>query len=224
MTLDAETAVSARLDSLGALHHFGMTVSDIERSVAFYSEHFGLTYIGGNRFEGETISAQTGLPGTVLQTALLAGPNTIVEFLQYDSPEGVSQAPRPCDVGAAHACIVVQSIDEVLARMRAAGHSPHAQPCALVENTRMVYVRDPDGILIELLEPSPVIMLSTLLPSATGDPGAGEATETVPRQPDSCQTPTKRRNDEQRSDRSSESVDRGVQQQQTGRDPRTLRR
>jgi catechol 2,3-dioxygenase-like lactoylglutathione lyase family enzyme len=152
--------------SAAVVHHVGLTVGDLDRSVAFYGEFFGLSTIGRNRIEGEAISEQTGLPGTVIETALLAGENTIVEFLCYHSPEGLPDAPRPCDVGAGHVCMVVDDVEAVLSRMRRAGVPCHAQPCSLIGRERMVYVRDPDGIMIELLEPTPDITLAALLASA----------------------------------------------------------
>lgn len=154
------------------IHHVGIAVGELERSVAFYREHFGLREIARNHLDGERISEQTDLPGTEIDVALLAGENLIVELLCYRSPEGLPHALRTCDAGAAHVCIVVDDLDATCAAMSAAGVAFHSRPTMLLEDdTKMIYVRDPDGIMVELLEPTTAVSLGALLerPEGAGD-------------------------------------------------------
>jgi catechol 2,3-dioxygenase-like lactoylglutathione lyase family enzyme len=152
------------------VHHVGVAVGDLDRSVEFYTTNFGLREIARNHLEGELISEQTDIPGTEIDVALLAGANTIVEFLHYRQPVGEPYRLRTCDPGAAHVCIVVDDLDGLYASMRARGVPLHARPCKLMDDdTKMVYVRDPDGIMVELLEPTAAISLTALL-AHTGAP------------------------------------------------------
>jgi catechol 2,3-dioxygenase-like lactoylglutathione lyase family enzyme len=146
------------------VHHVGLTVGDLDRSVDFYSTNFGLRQIAFNTLSGELISEQTGLPDTVIDVAILAGSNTIVELLCYRNPVGDPYTLRCCDPGAAHACIVVDDLNATYEAMRDRGVPLHARPCKLMDDdTLMVYVKDPDGVIVELLEPTEDLSLTTLL-------------------------------------------------------------
>lgn len=151
------------------VHHVGITVGDLDRSVDWYCTNFGLREIVRNHLEGDVISKQTDLPGTEIDVALLAGSNTIVELLCYGSPAGRPYTLRTCDVGAAHVCIVVGDLDATCREMRSRGVEFHAEPCSLIGNERMVYVRDPDGIMVELLQTTPDITTEALLLLAGSD-------------------------------------------------------
>jgi hypothetical protein len=45
----------------------------------------------------------------------------------------------------------------------------HAHPARLGAGTKMVYVRDPDGIMVEVIEPAGDLALDTLLSLDTSD-------------------------------------------------------
>jgi catechol 2,3-dioxygenase-like lactoylglutathione lyase family enzyme len=154
------------------IHHVGLTVAHLERSVAFYTRYFGLREVGRNELRGRMISAQTDLEGVVIDVALLAGANALLELLCYRSPEGRPAAPRACDPGAVHVCLVVQDLDATYAAMRGDGVAVHARPAALGAGTKMVYVRDPDGIFVEVIQPADDLALPALLASAEGGDGS----------------------------------------------------
>jgi catechol 2,3-dioxygenase-like lactoylglutathione lyase family enzyme len=146
------------------VHHVGIAVGDLDRSVAFYTANFGLREIARNHLEGEGISEQTGLPGTKIDVALLAGTNTVLELLHYRQPVGEPFRLRTCDPGSAHVCLVVADLDGLYEQMRSRGIELHARVVKLLDDdTKMVYVRDPDGITVELLEPTEAVSLTTLL-------------------------------------------------------------
>ena len=144
------------------VHHVGLTVGDLQRSVDWYCTHLGLREIGRAHLDGSKISAQTDLPDTQIDVALLAGSNTVLELLSYASPPGDRYQLRCCDVGAAHLCVVVDDLEATVTAMRAKGVHFHAEPTQLVGETTMVYVRDPDGVMVELIEPKGDLTLAAL--------------------------------------------------------------
>jgi catechol 2,3-dioxygenase-like lactoylglutathione lyase family enzyme len=152
------------------IHHAGLTVGELERSVDFYTRYFGLRVLSRNELRGRMISAQTDLEGAVMDTALLAGDNALLELLCYRSPVGEPAALRACDPGAAHVCMVVADLDATYEAMRSDGVSLHARPAQLGAGTKMMYVRDPDGIMVEVIQPADDISLVRLL-SPSGDDG-----------------------------------------------------
>lgn len=148
---------------LPGIHHAGFAVRDLDRSVEWYTGNFGFHEVARNHLSGDLISAQTDLPDTEIDVSLMAGSNTILELLCYRNPVGGDHTLRTCDVGAAHVCIVVDDLDETCARMKARGVVFHAEPCTLIGDERMVYVRDPDGIMVELLQTTPDITADALI-------------------------------------------------------------
>jgi catechol 2,3-dioxygenase-like lactoylglutathione lyase family enzyme len=64
---------------------------------------------------------------------------------------------RPRDVGFAHVCVAVEDLDEALARLVAGGGEPFSPPVEVDTGAnrggRAVYVRDPDGHVVELFVP-----------------------------------------------------------------------
>jgi len=144
------------------VHHVGLTVGNLQRSVDWYCTHLGLREIGRAHLDGLKISIQTDLPETEIDVALLAGSNTVLELLCYSSPPGEPYRLRCCDVGAAHVCVVVDDLEATVTAMRAHGVIFHAEPTQLVGETKMVYVRDPDGVMVELIEPKGDLTLGAL--------------------------------------------------------------
>ncbi len=61
------------------------------------------------------------------------------------------------------ACFVVDDLEATFPSMRERGVRFHAEPCSLIGAEKMVYVGDPDGITVELLQPTPDITTATLL-------------------------------------------------------------
>jgi catechol 2,3-dioxygenase-like lactoylglutathione lyase family enzyme len=147
----------------GEIHHVGLTVHDLDRSVHFYTTYFDVREIARNELRGGMISAQTDLEGVVIDVALLAGPNALLELLCYRSPEPRADARRACDAGSAHVCMVVEDLDATYEAMRSDGVVLHARPARLGAGTKMVYVRDPDGIFVEIIQPARDLTLYALL-------------------------------------------------------------
>ncbi|CAB4962838.1 unannotated protein [freshwater metagenome] len=147
------------------VHHIGLTVSDLDRSAAWYSTNLGLREIGRSSLDGERISLQTDLPETELDVALLVGSNILIELLCYRNPVGERYQLRNCDAGAAHICVTVDDLDRTVADMTARGVVFHTRQTKLVGDTKMVYVRDPDGVTVELIEPKDDLILTALCAS-----------------------------------------------------------
>jgi lactoylglutathione lyase len=130
------------------LHHAGVSVPDLDRSLAWYCEALGLR--PGFRFEVPPI----GLRGAF---ALGEG-GTGVELLQKDgSVPGVPRTDPPSANavhGFNHVCFRVADLDAVYARLIRCGAGPVWDPRDSPEpGFRMAYVTDLDGNLIELVEP-----------------------------------------------------------------------
>ena len=72
------------------IHHFALTVADVDRSVAFYRE-FGLEVVSDREVEGGYVEQISGIPGAHLRITHLSGFGHNLELLEYRSA-----ARRPC--------------------------------------------------------------------------------------------------------------------------------
>jgi catechol 2,3-dioxygenase-like lactoylglutathione lyase family enzyme len=107
--------------------------------------------------------AQSGMTWAVDQQRFFQ-----LEFFEYVTPE-VRPLPadwRVCDVGYSLIAMHVVDFDATIARARAAGSPPMAHAIG-VAGDRRVCVRDPDGVVIELMEADP----RTPQPDARPRPG-----------------------------------------------------
>src|SRR4051794_27378219 len=89
------------------IYHVGLTVIDIERSIAFYCNVLGMELAWRQESQSPYIAQLTGLPGTHLLVAYLkpAGADgPFIELLQYLAPAGVKVDTTPNNPGTGHVC------------------------------------------------------------------------------------------------------------------------
>jgi catechol 2,3-dioxygenase-like lactoylglutathione lyase family enzyme len=141
--------------------HVAITVSDLDRSLEFYRDALGLQEVERHRLEGEGISAMAGKPGIVMDVVRLTTgnpPGILVDLQQYVHPEGSTSTAELGDVAHTHVCFVVSDIEVACAELRGRGVALVSDPVAfeLVSGRlRVVFVKDPDGAVIELVEYPP---------------------------------------------------------------------
>jgi len=143
--------------------HVSWTVSDLERSKAFYSA-LGFELIHSQENRNEYTDKLVGLPGTHLKAALMKFADCppglsghVIELIEYVTPKGEHLYPRPCDINAAHLAVITNDVHALHQRMLAAGavfvNPPVAITSGINEGGFTCYMRDPDGFTIELMQP-----------------------------------------------------------------------
>lgn len=140
------------------LHHVGITVSDVDRSAAFYSSLFDLDEFARLEMNGVLVSQNLQVPDATILILLLQGRNGILELIQYLTPEGKPFALRNCDVGATHVCFTVEDIEAFARELASRGIASNGPPNDPIPDgpaagSRFMYFRDPDGITVEVLQP-----------------------------------------------------------------------
>jgi glyoxylase I family protein len=150
-----------------SIGHTGITVSDLDRSMHFYQTILGFEVSTKVRIGGPFFETLTGVAGCVIEVAFARGGGHVIELLCYQTLEGGRAASlRPCDPGSWHLCLKVQDIDWVVRAVRESGYEAlsgiltAADPP--VTGMRVVYVRDPDGVMLELLEEPAGVCLEDL--------------------------------------------------------------
>jgi glyoxylase I family protein len=145
-----------------SVHHVGITVRDLDISVAFYHDLMGLPFVVAPTpwFTGDNLARGLGIePPVALRIALfeVGEGSTWFEILQYQSPASrTERAPKQSDIGAAHVAFQVPDIDATYAELRARGVPFNSEPNVVDDGPlagwRWVYLTDPDGHTIELVE------------------------------------------------------------------------
>lgn len=142
-----------------AADHTGITVTNLERSLAFWRDVLGFELSHRAHQKGELAAEITGVPGAEILLAVLKTPTGHrIELLEYLAPADRKHVnPRPCDVGSVHIALTVDDLDSVLSAIAASGWQAAGQPQTLQSGPnagkRVVYVRDPDGTTIEFMQP-----------------------------------------------------------------------
>ena len=138
--------------------HTGITVSNLERSLAFWRDVLGFEFSHTAHQKGELAQEITGVEGAELKLAVLKTPGRHkIELLEYLAPADRKRTNfRPCDVGFVHVALLVEDLNTVLDRIVFSGWKTAGQPQILTKGPnagkRVVYVRDPDGTTIELMQ------------------------------------------------------------------------
>jgi catechol 2,3-dioxygenase-like lactoylglutathione lyase family enzyme len=143
-----------------AADHTGITVSNLERSLDFWRDVLGFELSHRAHQTGELAAEITGVPGAEILIAVVKAPGHKIELLEYRAPADRKHLrARPCDVGSLHVALTVDDLDAVLETIFASGWKAAGEPQTLIvgPNTgkRVIYVRDPDGTTIELMQPPP---------------------------------------------------------------------
>jgi catechol 2,3-dioxygenase-like lactoylglutathione lyase family enzyme len=120
-------------------HHVGIIVSDLERSKAFYSA-LGFQAVSERDDGSKTI-------------CFMALGSFRLELFAYDEPTEAPPRPLGRVIGFRHFALVTDDLDETIASLRAAGViPPTAEPRELPGLARLLFLQDPDGIEIEIMQ------------------------------------------------------------------------
>jgi len=121
--------------------HVAITVSDMERSVKFYRDILGFKVLG------KLENPEAGSLFVYLDTG-----SAIIELFQFKEKGAPWDRNRNEDYGLKHFCFRVDSVDEVIERLKAAGVKIVLEPFDATGGVRIAFFEDPDGVRIELIE------------------------------------------------------------------------
>lgn len=140
-------------------HHTGFSVSDMDQSITFYRDLLGLDLFQDVIRENlPAYDKILGVKDAKIRVALFNMGNSghVLELVEYIHPRREAREMRNTFVGAAHLCFVVPDLNQEYERLLARGVGFTSPPVEVVRDGQYagkgLYMLDPDGISIEILE------------------------------------------------------------------------
>ena len=139
-------------------HHMGLQVADLARSVAFYRDVLGFEEVFAWNPRAPYIGELVGYPDVDLHAAILRPPNSEVflELLEYRNVDRLPIDTRTANPGTAHIAFFVDDLESLYVDLHARGvlsvSAPVTPTIGPNKGGRAVYMIDPDGIRVELIQ------------------------------------------------------------------------
>jgi catechol 2,3-dioxygenase-like lactoylglutathione lyase family enzyme len=145
---------------LDRVHHIGINVSDLHRSIGFYRDLFGVDPLFVNDMRGEGLATGAGLPEADLRFCMMKISNVVLEIIEWRTPNAKPALADGPHVGGFHIAFEVDDIDAVHRALQARGieftaalhRFGEADEAPSIAGATFVYFKDPDGIGLEVYQ------------------------------------------------------------------------
>lgn len=157
----ATTTTEPTRPAVQAVTVVGITVSDLDRAVAFFSNVLTFEKVVETRLSGKTFGELQGLSSPNARVARLKLGDEFIELIQYESPKGRAfpEDSRSNDRWFQHIAIIVNDMEKAHTwlhekMVRHASKDPQRLPDwnKNAAGIKAFYFRDPDGHSLEVLE------------------------------------------------------------------------
>lgn len=141
------------------IYHVNINVTDIERSMEFYAL-LGFKEVDRFHERGTPgLDRGLGMPYTDTKARFLALGNnsreTVIDLVEWIEPEATKQPIELNQIGMPRLCLRVKDLDGEVERLKSHGVEFFSEPQVidtLARKPRFVLFRDPDGVILELVE------------------------------------------------------------------------
>lgn len=142
-----------------AVHHVGITVTDLATAAAFWERLLGTPPRDRRMLQGPQLGTLVGYPGVRIDSCWFDLPGGVaLELLDYLDRSEQPYDPGTAHPGNVHVCLHVDDMAAAHAHAVACGARPVSDtPIHVAQGpragTRVAYLRSPDGVTIELHQP-----------------------------------------------------------------------
>ena len=150
---------SGAVATASAVHHVGMSVASIGDALAFWEAFLGIPARWRTKLDRPYLAKIVGIPGVSINAAFIDLPGgTILELLDYQSPDKQANPEATQNPGNIHLCLAVEDVELAWRRAVDCGARP-VRPEGPVDvddgpnvGARVAYLRIHDGITLELFQ------------------------------------------------------------------------
>jgi lactoylglutathione lyase len=140
-------------NAMSELFHVGLTVKDLQRSLAFYRDVAGMA--SGEIFDGQSqeFDTLTNNPGARLRGVHLTAGPFMLQLLEYKAGGGSTLDLHHNNTGSPHLCFYVPNVEAKYAELQQRGDVKITSSIVqIAHNMRSFYTEDPDGVPVEFLQ------------------------------------------------------------------------
>ena len=139
-----------------SVRHFGIVVTDMEKSLKFYRDLLGLRIKIDALEKGPFIDAISDLKNIKVRTVKMNADegNALIELLCYESHKRERKENNEIpNIGASHPAFTVNDIDYEYKKLKEKGVKFNCLPQVSPNGkAKVTFCEDPDGVLVELVE------------------------------------------------------------------------
>lgn len=147
----------------GQIYHVGLTVSDMDRSIRFYRDVLGLQFQGEILMEGPATEAMFQRKDCKARVAYLNGSQQLgmppVELIQFVDAASKQHAADLFTTSVSELCFYTEDIEAMYQHLLSQQVECLSAPqdfdftAAGFGKSKAFYFRDPDGIILEMMQP-----------------------------------------------------------------------
>jgi lactoylglutathione lyase len=136
---------------------FEITVNDLDKTIPYYRA-LGFDPIAPSQFNGDKLMTDTaGTPGAQFRQsrAVISGASAFIGFIEFKNIERKPLQARVQDPGSPILQLYAHDLNVLMPKLKSAGFtviSEGGQPVEFGPNARIVVVRDPNNLFLELIE------------------------------------------------------------------------
>jgi len=140
---------------MAELFHVGLTVKNLERSLAFYRDVVGMKehewrMMNAKSQEFDTL---TNNPGAELKVSHLTLGSFMLQLIEYVAGGGATLDLHHNNVGSPHLCIYVPNVEAKYEELQRRGDVVITSGLVqIAPKMRSFYTEDPDGVPVEFLQ------------------------------------------------------------------------
>src|SRR3954447_14190458 len=135
--------------------HVGVVVEDLDAATEFFVA-LGFERDGATSVEGDVVDKINGLEGVQADIVMVRTPDGTgkLELVKYQAPadDTGAQILPPNRPGLRHICIEVDDVNGTVEELRDKGLEPVGAVADYGDIYRLVYVRGPEGLIVELAQ------------------------------------------------------------------------
>jgi catechol 2,3-dioxygenase-like lactoylglutathione lyase family enzyme len=132
-------------------HHFGITVTDLDRAVAFYRDVLDLDVLDRFSVSGDGFSRGVGVDGATGNFAHLDADGARVELVEYEPQGEETRGGSVNQPGAKHLGLAVDDLGAFYDDLPTDVET-FSEPQTTESGARILFLRDPEENLVEVIE------------------------------------------------------------------------